>query len=424
MRIEYQEDILRFLVQSKDGKKFIPIIDEAAFDISEHQIVYDLILKYTEKYSTVPKKAGLLQFFDKQVEKVKINKEVYNEIDKTIRLCYDPFEGDTAQIRESLIEHAQYKKAKKMIQDFGPKLKDGVEVFKKMEREMLQITKMAENFDVLNQERGGFVLKDHGRDKASIVHGEPTYLKSLNKMTAAGGFYSPQLIIFMGGPKSFKTGAVMNVAAEYMRDGLNGYYVDMENGKRSIRTRFKQQMSNLTLGELISREHDVSLADLSKRYMAMGGDIVVEYYPANIATTKDVDADLTMLYEEHGWKPDFIVWDYPDKMNCEDKTVKDPRLKIQHVYHDIIRLHNKWDCFGLGISPVNRNAVGKTIIDMKDFAEDFGKAYNAHAAFALCATPEEEKAHIRRIVPVFQREGVPASSGKAWWNYHLRRQTK
>ncbi len=139
----------------------------------------------------------------------------------------------------------------------------------------------------------------------------------------------------------------------------------------------------------------------------------MEYYPANIASTKDVDADLTVLKEEHGWEPDFIVWDYPDKMDCEDKTIKDTRIKIQHVYHDIIRLHNKWDCFGIGVSPVNKNAVGKAIIDMRDFAEDFQKAYNAHAAFALCATPEEEKAHIRRIVPVFQREGVGLSSGKA-----------
>ncbi len=251
MRIEFQEDILRFLVQVKEGRKFIPIIDESTFDIAEYQIVYDLILRYTEKYNVVPKKSSLLQFFDKQSSKVKINKEVYNEIDKGIRMCYDPFQGDSAQIRESLIEHAQYKKAKKMIQEYGPKLKDGVEVFKKMEREMLQITKMGEDFEAVDQVRGGFVLKDHGKDRFSLTHGEPTYLKSLNSMTAAKGFYSPQLIIFMGGPKSFKTGAIINIACELMRDGLNGYYVDMENGKRSIRTRIKQQMMGLTLEDLV-----------------------------------------------------------------------------------------------------------------------------------------------------------------------------
>ena len=84
-----------------------------------------------------------------------------NEIDKTIRICYDQFDGDVSQLKESLMEYALYKQAKKMAQEYGPKLKEGVEVFKKMEREMLKITKMREDFDSSNQARGGFVLRDY-----------------------------------------------------------------------------------------------------------------------------------------------------------------------------------------------------------------------------------------------------------------------
>jgi len=112
------------------------------------------------------------------------------------------------------------------------------------------------------------------------------------------------------------------------------------------------------------------------------------------------------LKDEHGWIPDIICWDYPDLMVPIDRTVREKRLKIQAVYHDIIRLNNEWGVFSMGLSQVNKDAVNKEVIDMTGFAEDFGKAANCHAAFALCATPVEQAAGIRRILPVVQREGV------------------
>lgn len=47
---------------------------------------------------------------------------------------------------------------------------------------------------------------------------------------------------------------------------------------------------------------------------------------------------------------------------------------------------------------------------MTNFSEDFGKAANCHAAFALCRTPYEKEAGVMRIVPVLQRDGVAQHS--------------
>lgn len=111
-----------------------------------------------------------------------------------------------------------------------------------------------------------------------------------------------------------------------------------------------------------------------------------------------MNTELERLRDERGWVPDVILWDYPDLFEPTDKSIKDKRLKIQAVYFEIINLNHKWGCFSMGLSQISRNAVNKAVINMKDFAEDFGKAANCHAAFAICRTEEEMEAGTARLI--------------------------
>ena len=140
----------------------------------------------------------------------------------------------------------------------------------------------------------------------------------------------------------------------------------------------------------------------------MGGDVFIDTYPAYSKSIADVDARLTYLKEKHNWIPDMIVYDTIDKFspsNAADQK-RDLRIKIQLVYDEAINLNKKWGTFSFAPSQVNRQAIGKKVFDIKDLAEDFGKAMNCHGVFAICATNDEIATGIRRIVPVAQREGV------------------
>ena len=68
--------------------------------------------------------------------------------------------------------------------------------------------------------------------------------------------------------------------------------------------------------------------------------------------------------------------------------------------------------FAITPSQVNRSAVNKENIDMTDFARDFGKAMNVHAAFAIMRTDEESDKGIARIGVVVQRMGKRPSKNK------------
>jgi len=406
MTVEFQEELVRFLLQSKEGKKYIKHLDAELFDLPEHQLVYGLLQGYIEKYNVSPSSVNLLEYWDRAVKKKKtqITKDVYDQVAKTIKTLYKVEYGDTAQLRESLIEYAQRKQTKLLFKDNADKVKGGDgDFFQDLYKKMGRIIQTATDLQEENT-HGGFLLHDNGTMIDEVPEGSPTFLRGINNMTSAGGFYSPQLVIFMGGPKSFKTGTLINLAIEYMRDGKKVYYADCENGISSIRARVKQSMLRCQRSELKGLKKVYN--EMVTRYKVLGGDMVIDFYPAYTRTVADVEANLEYLRDEHGWIPDLICWDYPDLFLPIDKSQKEKRFQIQHVYFDIIRLNNRWNFFSIGLSQVNKAAVDKAVINMKDFAEDFGKAMNAHAAFALCRTTDEQELGIGRYVPVVQREGV------------------
>lgn len=414
MTIEFQENVLRFLCTDKQGKGYLKLLDSSVFELAQHQLVFELLEKYLEEYKTLPKNSpNLVEFFTIETKKQKLPEEVYSEIVKSIKKVYDPYDNDVEIVKDSIVRFSQYKQTKLMFEEFAPKINEGPEVLEMMQQRMRHILNIGkEAHQAAN--RGGLLLAEHSLQKGfKITPGMPTFLKKLNKMTSAGGFYSPQLIIFMGAPKSFKTGTLLNIILEYVRDGYKVYWADTENGVNSMKNRFKQKIAEATLKELITGDLDDLLDGAVMKFKTMKGELAWDFFPAKKSTIGgDVKDGLLYYKDKYNFEPDIIVYDYLDLFSPSDKKITENRLKIQAVYHEAIALNVEYETVAFSISPVNKKAVNKEIIRMDDFGEDFAKAYNAHAAFAICRTEEEMKLGIARIVPVMQREGVPQGVGE------------
>lgn len=407
MTIDFQDNVLRFCLKTKHGKRFITLLDDTCFDLADRKFIYSLVITYLEKYQTMPTRINLIEFFTIEVRKMPgVTAEAKNIIMASINILFqDNFVTDTVIIRDEIIRFSQRKQSKNVFLTKSDKVATGDDAFfDSLLKDFGKIVNLGKDHDI-EANRGKFLFKDYNGFKFTMKEAHPTFLSALNKMTSSGGFKTPELIIIMSQPKGFKTGVCINLAMEYARSGLKGYYVDCENGKEAIEARCYQQMAQSTKRDLMRDEDEAVLGEMVKRYGVMGGDLKIDFYPAYTQDCNDVDANLQFYFDEYGYIPDFIIWDYPDLLVPIDKSIKEKRLKIQAVYHDIIRLHNKWGVFGIAISQVSKGAVNKEFIDMTDFAEDFGKAANAHAAFAICRTVEEVEAGTGRIIPVMQREG-------------------
>lgn len=418
MHIDFQKDVLKFLVQRKDARKFIEVLESDLFDNDDHVTVFSLLKDFYSKYRGLPSQGNLMEHLNAilSTKKEVISKEVVQRLETAILKAYEPLNANVEHIKEKLIEKYQMKLLKEAFIENASKVKNNdPKVISDMYRKMAEIKKLGESeIDEAEQNRGIFLLKDYKEgDSPTLVFGHETYLKALNRMTAKRGFHTPQLVVLMAQPKAFKTGLLLNIAMGYVRDGYKVYYADAENGHLTIAERARQFMVKSTMFEMMSGENDELLTSIVKKYKVMGGEFKADFYPANTKTIGDIDMELEYLKDEFGWEPDIICYDYLDLFLPIDSTIKEKRLKIQAIYFDAIRLHNRRNLFGFSLSQVSKDAVNQKTIDMTKFAEDFGKAANCHAAFALCADPVEQAAKIARLIPVVQRQGVDQASNAA-----------
>lgn len=413
MTLEFQQALISYLVQSKDGINYIDDLSEEIFDLLEDKLCIQILKKYKKLYNTLPGKVAALQFLDEQIDDTRdLSPEVSKTFREALEDIYLPLEeGDILKIQDSIILEIQSKKIDSTFMDFAAGKLSPTQVLVKMNK----LGTMVKSAGYEEHKDGGFLVEDRDKHFDEQTEGHPTFLHDLNALTAAGGFYSPQLIIFMSGAKSFKTGLLINIAVEYVRSGYKVYYADGENGARSIRNRAKQCVMRCTYQELydesIQEELNIVLERLGRM---MGGDLYIDSYPAG---TKSIGGDvrnrLAFLKENHNWEPDIIIYDSIDHFvpsAAVDKS-RDTRIKIQLTYHEAINLNRELGTFAFAPSQVNREALNKKVLDTKDLSEDLGKAFNAHSIFGICSSPEEIELGIRRIIPIVQREGV-AYKGK------------
>jgi len=407
MTTDFQLGLLRYLVQEPDGVEYILDIEEDIFDLVQYQIALQILKKYYRLYNITPGRIAAQQFLEEEItDTTDLSKDVANSLRDTFVSVYEPLsDNDKVKLQDTLVIQIQEKHIDNIFTDYADNRLSPDQL-------ILRINKVASfvktpGIDLYAD--GSFLARDRSLHYDDQVEGNPTFLHDLNMLTSARGFYSPQLIVFMSGPKHFKTGFMIILAVEYARDGYSVYYADGENGARSIRNRAKQTLMGCTLSELFDPAISTELDDTLMRWSRnMGGDIFIEGYPSYMKTPNDVRGRLQFLKDEHGFIPDIIFWDSIDHFipsNPVDQK-RDTRIQIQKVYHEVINLNKQLGCFSFAPSQVNRKAVNKKTFDMTDLSEDFGKAMNAHAVFAICGTPDEIDMNIRRIIPVVQREGV------------------
>jgi len=404
MTTEFQKNLLRYLLQNRDGNQYFPYLDGNLFDLAIHKIAFDILSGYYKKYGQLPTPVSASQLLEDELGQTdSLPEGLAEELQAFFKECQVPLSGnDQKFIADQLIQSVQNKTADRLILDYS----DQKLSIDQLSSKLGQVSLLTKGGDIQNTK--GFLVQDRHHHFDDGIEGAPTFLQDLNSMTAARGFYSPQLIIFMSGPKNFKTGLIIKLGIEYARDGYRVYYADAENGLRAIRNRAKMAIMECTLDELYdSNNADEVDITMENFYRFMGGDIFVDYYPAGTATVGDVRNRLYMIREKHNWVPEIIIWDSIDHFlptNLIDQR-KETRLQIQRVYHEVIALNSELGAFAIAPSQVNRKAISKKVFDMQDVAEDFGKMMNAHGVFAICATPEELEQKIRRIIPVAQREG-------------------
>lgn len=412
---EFQIQLLRYFAQDPRGFSIVENVPLSTFDLGEHQVVVNLLQLFRKrsKKGGLPSKIALHQLFHEQEN---VPDEMKGMLLDSITDAFEPIDAGLEMYHTKAIDLVQKKLCYDLLANTAPSLSGLSDApafnLDKIFGQMRRIV----NLDVSSDIRRPLSFLYDTIDNVELPTIYPTYLQGLNDLTSAGGFHTPQLVILMGGPKGFKTGVGLNIAYGYLVDGLKVYIPDFENGEVDLYERMIQRMVYCTdqevrnMRSIIREPQNITLQEIyesiNKFLRRVGGDIRFSKFQAFEHGTNEVKAQLDWLANEEDFVPNFTMWDYADIMAPADKSIKEERLRTRAIYHEIISVNTIYNMFSLSFSAISKEAVNKPVIDLKAFAEDFKKAYNCHAAFALCRTEDELLNNTGRLVSVVQRKGT------------------
>lgn len=412
MTTAFQSALLGYLFQIPEAKQCIDWLDASVFNIPTYQLVYELWHGYVTKYNSLPPKPAFLEFTDREVRKSKSDMvhKVYSGILDVVAIAYTPIDPRYDFTIDIVTEFARRRGVKNFLTNNAAKVSEAtVEDLDEMFNQFRRVVNIGTTDRESSRNRGGLLFRDGGgNDLHEVMMGHPTFLQGLNKMTAAGGFYAPQHILFVGGPKAFKTGTLITLAVEYARSGLNVFFADAENSIGSIKTRIKQCLLECERQEVVGYKRE--LLDIYSRIKRFGGDIYSHHFTRG-STLDAVALEIDRLSVEEDWRPQVIFYDPIYKFSSTNKYIKDETLRLQDLNAHAGRLNDKYNMFSFTAAKIKASAVHKFVIKQNDLALDFAGNYDAHAIFAINRTEFEEAAGFARITAVSQREGIGYQEG-------------
>lgn len=209
-----------------------------------------------------------------------------------------------------------------------------------------------------------------------------------------GGWGEGELIIILAPPERGKTLALVNLGVGALNQGKTVGYLTMELSERRIARRFDLRISGRPINVL--REDPLRIKNPLRALRKTGCDLIIKDYSASSPKLEDVKSFIINYQNRAKKNFDMLIVDYADLIE-PSHNFKQERFGIKEVYTNLRRIANEFKIPIITASQANRKAVGKLVVTMEDFAEDFQKAAVADVVIALCQTPEELEENLCRL---------------------------
>ncbi|WP_342234671.1 DnaB-like helicase C-terminal domain-containing protein [Inquilinus sp. OTU3971] len=223
--------------------------------------------------------------------------------------------------------------------------------------------------------------------------GIPTGVRALDCELMHEGFGRKELTVFMGGPKSGKTMALVNFAKAASLQGYNVLYVTLEVAARIIGERLDASFSEVALKGLKDKIRDVEskILDLQKR----AGALKIHEFPTGSMKPSDLRR-LISFYQARGLMFDIVFVDYGDIMAPEFRT-DNPIENSKSIYVDLRGIAVAENIAVVTATQTNREGAKAATAKMEHAAEDFNKVRIADLLVSINATDDERAMNEARL---------------------------
>ena len=197
-----------------------------------------------------------------------------------------------------------------------------------------------------------------------------------------GGMSRQELNIFAGGSGSGKSLLMMNIALNWLVQGLSGVYITLELSEELTSLRTDAMQTGLSTKDIRKDIDNTALkVRMSSKKM---GQYRVKGMPAQ-SNVNDIRSYLKEVQIQTGIKVDFVMVDYLDlvmpvsiKVNPNDQFIKD-----KYVSEELRNLSKELDIVMVTASQLNRSAVEEIEFDHSHIAGGISKINTADNVFGI-----------------------------------------
>jgi archaellum biogenesis ATPase FlaH len=197
-----------------------------------------------------------------------------------------------------------------------------------------------------------------------------------------GGFSRGELNIFAGGSGSGKSLVMMNIALNWVQQGLHGVYITLELSEELTGLRTAAMLTNMSTKDIRS---DKETAALKIRMVGKkSGSYQVKGLPAQ-SNINDIRSFVKEYQIKSGKKIDFMMIDYLDllmpvstKVSPNDLFVKD-----KYVSEELRNLAKELKVLMVTASQLNRSAVEEIEFDHSHISGGISKINTADNVFGI-----------------------------------------
>jgi len=146
-----------------------------------------------------------------------------------------------------------------------------------------------------------------------------------------GGVGRQELVLFLAPSGGGKSVGMLNLAHNFMRQGLSGIYISLEMKDKKVTMRTDQMLARMASG-MINLNRTQVAHEINKFHGQTGVSFHVKRMREGTTRTSDIAAYIHQLKMRYGCKIDFIVGDYLDIMGADQKGAGDSMfLKDKYV---------------------------------------------------------------------------------------------
>jgi archaellum biogenesis ATPase FlaH len=197
-----------------------------------------------------------------------------------------------------------------------------------------------------------------------------------------GGFSRGELNIFAGGSGSGKSLVMMNIALNWVQQGLHGVYITLELSEELTGLRTAAMLTDMSTKDI---RRDKGTAALKIKMVGKkAGSYQVKALPAQ-SNINDIRAFLKEYQIKSGHKVDFVMIDYLDllmpisaKVSPNDLFVKD-----KYVSEELRNLAKELGILMVTASQLNRSAVEEIEFDHSHISGGISKINTADNVFGI-----------------------------------------